>query len=267
MSAQMDPSIKRGRAHHVLENTESLEALRERSLALLGALRATALGAPSLRLDLHLHTWASRDCLSDPERVLEAARARGVERLAVTDHDRLGLALRLAERYPDRIIPGEEVRTAEGVDVIGLYLREEIPRGTPAREVIDRVRDQGGVVYLPHPFAPGKGGGGRLAEELAPLVDVVEVFNGRLHPGSLNAPAEKLAARHGCLRGAGSDAHTVGEVAGAWVEVPHHANEPGALKDALRSAVVHGETVPWAVHVASTWAKVRKRLPGAPGAR
>ena len=93
-------------------------------------------GAGRLRLDLHLHTWASRDCLSDPERVLAAARARGVERLAVTDHDRLGLALELSERWPDRIIPGEEVRTAEGIDVIGLYLREEIPKGTPARRLI-----------------------------------------------------------------------------------------------------------------------------------
>jgi predicted metal-dependent phosphoesterase TrpH len=188
-----------------------------------------------------------------------------VERLAVTDHDRLGLALRLAKQYPEQVIPGEEVRTAEGIDVIGLYLKEEIPRGTPAREVVKRVRDQGGIVYLPHPYAAGKGGGGRLAEELAPLVDVVEVFNARLHNPALNQAAEGLAERFRRLKGAGSDAHTPAEVGGAFVEVPHHPNEPAALLAALRSGRVHGRSASRAVHLASTWAKVRKKLPGSPG--
>ncbi len=214
-----------------------------------------------LRIDCHLHTRASFDCLSDPERVLEVARARGVERIAVTDHDRLASALELAARHPDRIIPGEEVRTAEGIDVIGLYLTEEIARGTPAREVCRRVHEQGGVTYLPHPFARGKGGSGRLAEELVDVLDVIEVFNARLHPGSLNEDARKLAERHGLLRGAGSDAHTPGEVGGAWVELAPHPNEPEAFLEALREARVHGATAPWSVHLASTWAKVRKRLP------
>jgi predicted metal-dependent phosphoesterase TrpH len=150
-----------------------------------------------LRLDLHLHTFGSWDCLSNPERVLGRARERGIDRIAITDHDRLHVALEMADRYPERVIPGEEVRTAEGIDVIGLYLSEEIPRGTPAREVCRRVREQGGIVYLPHPYAPGKGGSGRFAEDLAPLVDIVEVFNGRLHPVGRNRLARTLADRHG----------------------------------------------------------------------
>lgn len=220
-----------------------------------------------IRLDLHMHTWGSWDCLSDPEEVLARARARGMGRIAITDHNRLEVALRMAERHPDQVIPGEEVRTGEGIDVIGLYLETEIPEGTPAREVCRRVRDQGGIVYLPHPYAPGKGRSGRHAEELAPLMDVVEVFNARLHPVERNEPAEALARRHGTLRGAGSDAHTVGEVGRAWVEVPDHPNEPGALLDALADARrVEGREASRLVHLASTWAKVRKALPGAPGA-
>lgn len=217
-----------------------------------------------MRLDLHMHTAASHDCLSDPDAVLEAARSRGVDRIAITDHDRIEAALDLHRRHPEAVIPGEEVKTAEGIDVIGLYLSEGIPKGTPAEEVCRRVRDQGGVVYLPHPFASGKGGGGRYAEELASRVDVIEVFNARLHPGRLNGPARELARRHGLPGGAGSDAHTVGEVGGAWVEVPRHANEPKAFLEALDRGRVHGRTAPWSVHLASTWAKVRKRLPGAP---
>lgn len=218
----------------------------------------------SLRVDLHLHTLASRDCLTDPEAVLERALAVGLDRIAVTDHDRIGAALEMSRRHPERIIPGEEVLTAEGVDVIGLYLREEIPRGTPARETCRRIHDQGGLVYLPHPYAPGKGGSGALADELAPLVDVVEVFNARLHRQELNRRARDLAERHGLPGGAGSDAHSLGEVGRARVRLPPHENEPEALREALESGVPEGTESPRRVHLWSTWAKVRKRLPGAP---
>ena len=173
----------------------------------------------------------------------------------------------MAERHPDAVIAAEEVRTAEGIDVIGLYMHSEIPKGTPAREVCDRVHDQGGVVYSPHPYAAGKGGNGRHAEALAPHVDVVEVFNGRLHQPRQNELAEALAERHGRLRGAGSDAHTLGEVARSWVELPVHPNEPAALMEALALGRVHGSTAGRWVHLASGWAKVRHRLPGAPRPR
>jgi dephospho-CoA kinase len=265
MDAQMDPAEKRRRADWVVDNAGTLEALDRRAAEVLGELRSRASAqAGTLRMDLHLHTAGSRDCLSDPQAVLERATARGYGRIAITDHNRLGVALAMADEFPDRIIPGEEVKTAEGIDVIGLYLAEEIPKGTPAVETVARIRAQGGIPYLPHPYAAGKGGGGRMADELAALVDVVEVFNARLHPGRLNAPAEELAARHGRLRGAGSDAHTLGELGGAFVDVPAHPNRPDALLSALAFAAVGGRTSSSLVHLASTWAKVRKRLPGAP---
>jgi len=216
---------------------------------------------PTIRLDLHNHTRASWDCLSDPEALLRRARARGIQRIAITDHNRLKVALAMHQRYPDEIIPGEEVKTREGIDLIGLYIRSEIPKGTPARDVCHLIREEGGIIYLPHPYAPGKGGGGRHAEALVPLVDVVEVFNARLHPRRWNEPAEELARAHGKLRGAGSDAHTLGEVGGAWVELPGHENRPPDLLAALSMAQVGGRTAPFWIHLASTWAKVRKSLP------
>ncbi len=222
-------------------------------------------GGPShevLRIDLHLHTWGSHDCLSDPERVLARARARGVERIAITDHNEVAVALDMAARHPEAVIPGEEVKTAEGIDVIGLYLRACIPKGTAAEETCRRIRDQGGIVYLPHPYARGKGGRGEHVERLVPHLDVIEVHNGRLRPPGLNGLAERVAERSGLLRGVGSDAHTLGEVGRSWVELPWHANEPGALLAALaKSASTRRETSHPVVHVASTWAKVRKRIP------
>lgn len=216
-----------------------------------------------LRLDLHLHTRGSWDCLSDPEEVLERAARGGIGRIAITDHNRIQVALEMAERYPERVIAGEEVKTAEGVDVIGLYLRREIPKGTPADETCRLIREQGGIVYLPHPYAPGKGGSGRLAERLASQLDVVETFNGRLHDPARDLRAVGLAERHALLRGAGSDAHTLAEIGRTWVEVPLHPNEPRALLEVLRRGTIRGEKAPRYVHLASTWAKVRKRLPGA----
>ena len=215
-----------------------------------------------IRLDLHLHTRASWDCLSDPEAILERARERGIDRVAMTDHNLLGLALEMHRKYPEAVIPGEEIRTEEGIDLIGLYIRTEIPKRTPAREVCRLIREDGGIIYLPHPFAPGKGGSGRHATALVPLVDVVEVFNARLHPGRLNAPALELADEHEKLRGAGSDAHSIGEVGGGWVEVPRHENRPRALLTALAQGKVGGETTAYWVHLASTWAKIRKVFPG-----
>ena len=269
MAAQMDPGLKRERAAHILENEGDVESLEDQALEVLVKIRGESVVRRGpregrLRIDMHMHTQASFDCLSDPRRVIAAAAARGVQRIALTDHNRLATSLEMAEAFPDSVIPGEEVKTKEGIDVIGLYIQEEIPKGTPAQEVCRRVKDQGGLVYLPHPYARGKGGGGRYAEELAPLVDIIEVFNGRLHPGHLNEPGEELAARWSKPRGAGSDAHMLGEVAGAWVEVVEHPNEPAALLAALEHGQVRGVTMPWVVHLASTWAKVRKRFPGAP---
>jgi predicted metal-dependent phosphoesterase TrpH len=92
---------------------------------------------------------------------------------------------------------------------------------------------------------------------------VVEVFNARLHDPALNARAQELATRHGRLRGAGSDAHTLGELGNAFVEVVPHANRPEALLRALeRPMRVGGSSASRLVHLASTWAKVRKKLPG-----
>lgn len=262
MAAQMDAESKRSRADYVIRNAGSLDDLTAEAERVLRDLRDRS-GVKTMRVDLHLHTAGSWDCLSDPERVLERARSLGYGRIAITDHNRLHVARRMAAEYPESIIPGEEVKTAEGIDVIGLYLSEEIPKGTPAEETIARIRDQGGIPYLPHPYAEGKGGGGRYAEKLGPLCDVIEVFNARLHTTGANERAADLATRHGKLTGAGSDAHTVGELGNAFVDLPEHPNQPEALLRALAAAETGGREAPRVVHLASTWAKVRKWLPGA----
>jgi predicted metal-dependent phosphoesterase TrpH len=209
---------------------------------------------------MHLHTAHSFDCLSEPQRVIEAASTRGIHRICVTDHNEIAAALRLKALFPDRVIVGEEVKTAERVDVIGLYMHERIPKGTPARRACELIHEQGGIVYMPHPFASGKGGGGALLDELADQIDAVEVFNARLHRPGLNERAADWARRHDRPAGAGSDAHTLAEVGRAYVEVPPFQDTAAGFLQALRSARVHGQTTPRRTHVASVYARLHKAV-------
>ncbi|MHB1168845.1 MAG: PHP-associated domain-containing protein [Longimicrobiales bacterium] len=215
-----------------------------------------------IRVDLHIHTNASFDCLTDPVRLVEHALSIGLDRIGITDHNELYNALMLKERYPDRIVVGEEVKTAEGVDVIGYFIERPIPKGTPARATCERIREQGGVVYVPHPFAAGKGGGGRILEEIHDLVDAVEAFNARIHAQALNERAEAWARERGLPVGAGSDAHTLDEVGRAYVELPPFDDTRASFLAALRAGSVHGTESPRRVHLSSTWAKLRRKLPG-----
>ena len=210
-----------------------------------------------MKVDMHMHTRGSFDCLTDPHALVQRALDRGVDRVCVTDHNEIAAALDLHRVYPDRVIVGEEVKTAEGVDIIGLFLSERIPRGTPAREACERIRAQGGIVYVPHPFATGKGGGGSILPAIEELIDALEGFNARLHDPALNTRAVDWARSRDMPVGAGSDAHTLGEVGRAWAEVPAFTG-PREFLAALRSGTIHGSPSSRLVHVASTWAKVHK---------
>lgn len=213
-----------------------------------------------MRVDMHIHTSGSFDCLSPPEAVLRIARSRGIDRICVTDHNEIDAARRLRDSHPDRVIVGEEVKTAERVDVIGLFIEERIPKGTPARETCERIRAQGGLVYMPHPFARGKGGGGRILMEIGDLIHIVEGFNARLHDPVLNERAMMWAKNADLPVGAGSDAHTLREVGRAYVDMPPFEITPDSFLEAVAAGRIRGRRSRRHVHLFSTWAKVRKRM-------
>ena len=213
-----------------------------------------------LRMDMHVHTHASFDSLNPPDRVLEVARERGMDRLVITDHNEIRAAQALHALDPERVLVGEEVKTAERVDVIGILLRECIPRGTPARETCERIREQGGVVYLPHPFDTHRSGGGALLDRIGELVDVIEAHNARSWKAGLNLRAEAWARAHDKPLGAGSDAHTLSEIGRGFMAVPPFTPDREGLLAALRLGQVAGRTVSSPLcHVSSTYAKLRKR--------
>jgi predicted metal-dependent phosphoesterase TrpH len=192
-------------------------------------------------VDLHTHTSASHDCRVPPALLLEHAEAEGLGAIAVTDHNVFSgaqEALRLARASDLVVIPGEEIKTDEQGEIIGLFLRKEIPRGMSFTETVAAVKEQDGVVYLPHPFdrmhaiadAP------TLQRHLA-QVDVFEVYNARLLFEGYNDEALRFARKYNLTMGAGSDAHVLQGVGTGAVRMRRFDDQEEFLVS-LRSAEI-----------------------------
>ena len=166
-----------------------------------------------ITLDLHMHTDWSHDCSTTAAELVEHAEAIGLGGIAVTDHNAFGGAVEAVEAASRRdlvVIPGEEVKTDNQGEVIGLFLKEEIPRGMTFADTLAAIREQGGLVYVPHPFdrmhaIPDPA---TLHRHLAEI-DVLEVYNARLLRDSFNDEALRFARKYRLLQGAGSDAHVL----------------------------------------------------------
>jgi predicted metal-dependent phosphoesterase TrpH len=170
-------------------------------------------GRPWIVCDLHTHTSWSHDCLVEPAELVERAEQEGLGAIAVTDHNAFSGALEAVELARDlelTVIPGEEIKTAGQGEVIGLFLDEEIPRGLSFEETIAAIRDQGGLVYVPHPFDRMHAipDAATLHRHLADI-DVFEVYNARLLFEQYNDEAVRFARKYNLTRGAGSDAHVL----------------------------------------------------------
>jgi predicted metal-dependent phosphoesterase TrpH len=197
-----------------------------------------------------------------PDQVIAACVRRGITCLAVTDHNEIFGALEVARLAPFRVIVGEEVRTDAG-EIIGYFLSERIPRGLSPAETVRRIRDQGGVVCVPHPFDRLRGSRLRYESLLAvlPDLDALEVANARAHLLSAWREASQFAAEHGLAATAGSDAHTSAEGGGAWVEMPDFADARGFV-ESLRQGTIHGRPASPLVHVLSLLSRARRHHGG-----
>jgi predicted metal-dependent phosphoesterase TrpH len=207
-----------------------------------------------VRVDLHSHTMWSGDSTTTPDEVEQAVVEAGLDVLCITDHNAIKGAVELAERLDCRVVIGEELRTHAG-EIIGLFLTERVPVGTPPVAAAEQIRAQGGVVYIPHPFDPMRR---NLAEpalrDLAErgLVDAIEVINAKTSLRSLNAQAAAFAADHDLPGGAGSDAHVPLALGAAYVEMPDFDGPADFLAKLLEGhAVGHhwDEPRPWSARI------------------
>ena len=215
-----------------------------------------------IRVDMHTHCEASKD--SRTPVAVQAARIResGLDVVCATDHDTIAGALRLRELADGyRIVVGEEISSADG-DLIGLFLERAVPPGLSGEETIARIRDQGGLVSVPHPFSRNRRNRIRrpALERLAPLVDCIETFNAREAFAQDNRRAAEFAGRRGLAGGLGSDAHTPWEIGRVHLEMDDFADAAGFLAALRGPTVAHGSLAGIAVHFRTRYDRLVKLL-------
>ncbi len=212
-----------------------------------------------LKADLHVHTEYSMDCDTPLPQIINRCRETGINCLAVADHGTIEGALKMQQLAPFRVIVAEEILTPDG-EIMGMFLKEGIPSGISVEEAISRIKAQGALICIPHPFDIARQGlGSRIREDLIRQVDIIEVLNSRgLLPQS-SAKAHAFAEKYDLAKSAGSDAHTPGEIGNAYVEMPEFSGRDDFLPALARGKILGHRTNP-AVHFASTWARLRKRF-------
>jgi predicted metal-dependent phosphoesterase TrpH len=212
-------------------------------------------------VDLHVHSRFSPDCLSEPEHIIARALRLGLQRVAITDHNTIAGAVAARAISPEMIIVGEEIEVAGGGEIIAYFVSNEVPKGLALAEALARLRQQGAVISVSHPCDEWRSSalGETRVMAISSQLDALETFNARCLRGTFNTRAGILAQRSGLLVTAGSDAHTIAEIGCGFLELPSFSDAP-SFRSSLRRAAVGGTlSGPWP-HLASTYAKWRKRL-------
>ena len=214
-----------------------------------------------LRIDLHMHTRFSPDSLMEPEELVSRCLRTGLNCVAITDHNTIDGALEVQRLAPFRVIIGEEIKSSGG-EIIGLFLQEAIPRGLSSLETVQRIKEQGGLVSIPHPFDHFRRSviERQALQEVLPYVDIVEAFNARNTLQRDNRKALELALEHDILTSAVSDSHTPVEVGRTYVEIPDFDDTASGLLQALAQGNLIRRQITPLIHFLTTFTKVRKRL-------
>lgn len=210
----------------------------------------------TLRADLHGHTHYSWDSIISPEAYVRACLRRGINCVAVTDHNTIVGALAVQKIAPFKVIVGEEIRTNAG-EIIGLFLTETIPGGLSPEETIERIKAQGGLVLLPHPFGGWRSFDATRLDGIASSIDAIEAFNARVLSRRDNDLAQAFANKHNLAMSAGSDAHSPCELGHAYIEISDF-DGPQEFLAALHPGRIVGRLSSPLVHAISTLAKLRR---------
>ncbi len=198
-----------------------------------------------MKIDLHCHTFFSKDGISSPKKIIEKALKKGLQGIAITDHDTT-LGWKEAEFWAKKLgaflIFGEEIKTEKG-DILGLFLKNEIKSKEPEK-VMKEIKSQGGIVVIPHPFHLGVNFKDDLTKYLD-LIDAIEIFNGRQPFSFFDKKAFEFAKRYHLAMVAGSDAHSCFDVGVAFTEVEKAQNLEDFKKGILeKKTKIFGKKAP-----------------------
>ncbi len=214
------------------------------------------------KFDMHIHTWFSSDSAIDPRIVVKLWKKKGILPL-VCDHNSIAgseaVYGEITVLSPDTpLILAEEITTSDG-EIIGLFLNEEIPSSLSAGETIDRIRDQGALSLVPHPFCSYRSSAIRrdALQEIIGRVDIIEGYNARVISDDENRRAREYAAEHDKLVSVGSDAHTPLELGRCFLELEPF-EEPQELLDSLNDTSVQFHRMHPSIHYITRVVKVAK---------
>jgi predicted metal-dependent phosphoesterase TrpH len=192
---------------------------------------------------------------------VEHCKANNINCIAITDHNEIAGAFELKKIAPFSVVIGEEILTAAG-EIIGLFLTEHIPAQLSVEETIKRIKDQGGLVLIPHPFdrffRPSAIHRYAL-EAIVSDIDIIEVFNSHTVISSDSGKALKFAKKHGLLASAGSDAHLVDEIGNAYIEMPDFSSVK-EFKRSLGRGRLKGQTASPAARLKSIVSKIARKI-------
>lgn len=211
-----------------------------------------------LKADFHIHTCYSMDTETPLEDIIDRCQKTGINCIAVSDHGTIEGALEMQKLAPFKVIVAEEILTPDG-EIMGMFLKEGINSNISVQEAISRIKEQGGLVCLPHPFDPLRGlklNNSKL-DELVPQIDIVEVFNARSPFPSPANKARAFSQKYDLPGTAGSDAHTAKEIGETYIEMPEFSDSNDFLQ-ALRQGMITGQRSSWFVHFYSTMAKIKR---------
>ncbi len=211
-----------------------------------------------LKADLHMHSNYSRDCSMPLEQIIQICQDRGINCVALTDHGQTEGALRLREIAPFKVIIGQEVLTPDG-EIMGLFLKETVPAGLSPADAVARIKEQGGLAGVPHPFDRLRGLKRSALENLLPQLDFIEVLNARSLLKRDNVDARRAVAEHRFLAAAGSDAHPAGEIGRVYVEMDEFSDKQEFLTSLAKGKVTGHLSSPF-VHFHTSIAKVTQKF-------
>jgi predicted metal-dependent phosphoesterase TrpH len=197
-----------------------------------------------IRVDLHVHTTYSSDSLITPEELVYYSKKRGLNAVAVTDHNKLEGAYKIAKETDFLIIPGMEVSSSDG-HIVALNIKKPIPRGFSAAETVERIHSAGGVAIACHPFVFFKG---CLRDRVCSTFDAIEVINARAFPFKKSvSKAEEIAQRLNLSRVAGTDAHYGPQIGYGYTVI----DSEDSTVEAVCRAIVAGRCKPFGQPVPS----------------
>ncbi|GAB4428782.1 MAG: PHP domain-containing protein [Anaerolineae bacterium] len=213
----------------------------------------------TLKVDLHMHTCASKDGILRPAEIINIAKLKGLDRICITDHNSIEGALRAKALDPDFVIVGEEILTTHG-ELLAFFVTEWVPPRLSPQETLDRLQAQGAVISVSHPFDQHRSDWKEaMLESMVPRLDAIEAFNARTLQPACNEKARAFAAAHGLPITAGSDAHTGREIGAAYQEMPSF-NTAAEFRTVLPQAKLYGQLSPAWIHLFSRFNVWRGRL-------